>query len=240
MTKKLIIIILIIIVVAAAGLWFWLRGNNVVSSVNLPVVLTPTGTAVAVTSPTPTITVTATPITPSPTATSASPAGFVAPLDRASERVTQKPFGIYITPANSPVQPEKFTGYHTGTDFEIFPEELNAAVSVRAICDGTLKLKETASGYGGVAVESCMLNEEAVTVIYGHLNLASVTPNTGDSLAAGETFAVLGADKSTETDGERKHLHLGIHRGSATNIKGYVASQGELSGWADPCEQVCQ
>ncbi len=36
-----------------------------------------------------------------------------------------------------------------------------------------------------------------------------------------------------------KALVLGIHRGSATNIKGYVASRAELSGWADPCEQSC-
>lgn len=182
--------------------------------------------------------------TPAPTVSVApaqvSPPGLVAPLDRAGGRVTKKPFGIYITPANSPVQPERFGGYHTGVDFEVFPEELNTSVSVRAICDGTLRLKETASGYGGVAIENCTLNGEAVTVIYGHLKLASVSLNVGDHLSAGETFAVLGADKSAETDGERKHLHLGIHRGSATNIKGYVASQSELSGWADPCESVCQ
>lgn len=237
MTKKLIIIILIAIVVAALGLWFWLRGNNTAGPVNSPAVLTPADTAVAVTSPTATITITA---TPTPAATPSNPTGFVAPLGRAGERVTKKPFGIYITPANSPVQPERFTGYHTGTDFEIFPEELNIPVSVRAICDGTLKLKETASGYGGVAIQSCILNGAPVTVIYGHLKLASVAPNTGDHLSVGETVAVLGADKSTETDGERKHLHLGIHRGSDTNIKGYVAGQTELSGWADPCEQVCQ
>jgi hypothetical protein len=30
----------------------------------------------------------------------------------------KKPFGIYITPENSPVQPENFTGYHTGIDVE--------------------------------------------------------------------------------------------------------------------------
>lgn len=239
MATKLIIIILIIAAAAAAGLWFWLRGNNAASPANVPVALNSTNAVVSVTGPTPTITVTAATVSPGPTATSANPTGFVAPLDRAGERVTKKPFGIYITPANSPVQPEKFTGYHTGTDFEIFPEELNAAVPVRAICDGTLKLKETASGYGGVAVENCQLDGAPVTVVYGHLKLSSVSANAGDHLSAGETFAVLGVDKSVETDGERKHLHLGIHRGSETDIKGYVAGQTELSGWADPCEQAC-
>src|SRR5947209_4518700 len=33
-------------------------------------------------------------------------------------RVTKKPFGIYVNPANSPVQPERFSGYHTGADAE--------------------------------------------------------------------------------------------------------------------------
>jgi hypothetical protein len=66
---------------------------------------------------------------------------FQPPLTRAAERVTKKPFGIYITPKTSPVQPEKFQGYHTGTDFEIFPEELNIDVTVRAVCNGKLVLK---------------------------------------------------------------------------------------------------
>ena len=36
---------------------------------------------------------------------------FQSPLDRAGERVTKKPFGKFVTPQNSPVQPEKFYGY---------------------------------------------------------------------------------------------------------------------------------
>ena len=107
--------------------------------------------------------------------------GFQPPLDRASERVTKKPFGIYITPKTSPVQPERFQGYHTGTDFEIFPEELNADVPVHAICTGKIAVKRSASGYGGVLVQNCELNNQPITVIYGHLKLASIAKNAGDN-----------------------------------------------------------
>jgi hypothetical protein len=166
--------------------------------------------------------------------------GFVSPLDRANGRVIKKPFGIFITPQNSPVTPEKFTGYHTGTDFEIFPEELNADVSVKAVCTGKILVKRMATGYGGVAVQSCSANNQQMTVVYGHLKLASISANTGDDITAGDTLGILGKAYSTETDGERKHLHLGFHKGAAINILGYVQNKSELSGWLDPCQYVCQ
>jgi len=165
--------------------------------------------------------------------------GFEPPLDRSGDRVTKKPFGIYITPATSPIQPEKFQGYHTGSDFEIFPEELNIDVSVKAVCSGNLRVKEYANGYGGVAVQDCNLNGQAITVIYGHLKLASITKKAGDNLTVGETLGILGADKSTETSGERKHLHLGFHKGTAIDILGYVSAQADLANWIDPCLYVC-
>jgi hypothetical protein len=148
--------------------------------------------------------------------------------------ITKKPFGIYITPANSPVQPEKFTGYHTGVDFETTPAEANLNVPVPAFCDGKLLLKKYATGYGGVAVESCVLNGRAVTIIYGHLRLASITPAVGQALQKGDFIGNLGRGYSTETDGERKHLHVGIHLGTAINILGYVQKQSDLSAWLDP------
>jgi len=164
---------------------------------------------------------------------------FSDPLNRASERITKKPFGIYITPATSPVQPEKFQGYHTGTDFEIFPEELDADVSVKAVCSGKLLVKEYASGYGGVAVELCELENNPITVVYGHLKLSSINSKTNDSLNAGDTIGILGKGYSAETSGERKHLHLGFHKGSIINIKGYVVSKSGLSEWVDPCLYSC-
>ena len=166
--------------------------------------------------------------------------GFVPPLSDAAQRITKKPFGIYITPATSPVQPERFKGYHTGADFEIFPSELNITVPVDAVCNGKLLLKEWASGYGGVAVESCMLNNQPITVIYGHLNIASVKPSAGEQMKVGEVFADLGANKSPATDGERKHLHLGFHKGTAINILGYVPNKSQLNNWINPCLYVCK
>ena len=165
---------------------------------------------------------------------------WLTPLDRAKERVTKKYFGIFITPATSPVQPERFRGYHTGTDFEIFPEELNAPVTVSAICSGKLAMKKYATGYGGVAVESCVLNDQPVTVVYGHLKLASISHGAGDDLKTGDTLGQLGIAYSTETSGERKHLHLGIHKGSAIDILGYVQTKSALADWIDPCSYVCQ
>jgi len=165
--------------------------------------------------------------------------GFLPPLEKVAERVTKKKFGDFITPQNSPVQPERFSGYHTGTDFEIFPEETDAEVPVKAVCDGKLALKKTASGYGGVAVQNCMLGGSPVTAIYGHLKISSIKFNAGENISAGDTLGILGKGFSSETDGERKHLHLGFHRGAAVNILGYVQNQTELSGWIDPCLYVC-
>jgi murein DD-endopeptidase MepM/ murein hydrolase activator NlpD len=166
------------------------------------------------------------------------PPPFSAPLDRAGERITKKPFGIFITPQNSPVKPEMFRGYHTGTDFEIFPEELNADVPVKAICDGKVAQKKYATGYGGVLAESCELDGEPITAVYGHLKLVSIAKKTGDDLAKGEEIGILGKAFSTETSGERKHLHLGVHKGTAINILGYVPKEADLSGWVDPVKYM--
>lgn len=165
---------------------------------------------------------------------------FQPPLDRAAGRVTKKPFGVFITPQTSPVQPERFRGYHTGTDFEIFPEEVNADVPVRAVCDGKLAVKKSATGYGGVAVQNCKIDDQSVAVVYGHLKLTSISKKAGEDLDAGEAIGILGKEYSSETDGERKHLHLGIRKGSAINILGYVSSQSQLSGWLDPCQYICK
>lgn len=162
-----------------------------------------------------------------------NPLLLYAPISRALERITKKPFGIKISPATSPVQPERFSGYHTGVDFETFPDEANIAVPIYAVCSGSVLLKKYASGYGGVLVQQCNLESEDITVIYGHLKLASISTKVGNRLTAGATIGLLGTGYSTETDGERKHLHLGLHKGTAINIRGYVQSQTELTDWID-------
>ncbi len=164
---------------------------------------------------------------------------FKAPLDRTPERVTKKPFGIYITPDTSPVQPERFRGYHTGTDFEIFSEELNVDISIKAVCSGKILLKKNVSGYGGVVVELCELENNPITIIYGHLKLSSISLEEGNLIDVGDAIGILGKANSVETDGERKHLHLGFHRGTVVDVQGYVSSESDLSSWLDPCDYIC-
>lgn len=165
---------------------------------------------------------------------------FLPPLNRAKERVTKKMFGTYITPQNSPVQPERFTGFHTGVDFEIFPEEADKDVVIKAVCNGKLIQKKSASGYGGVVVQSCNLNGQPITVVYGHLKLASINQAVDTNITVGEEIGILGKAYSLETDGERKHLHLAFHKENQINLLGYVPLNLELSEWLDPCLYVCK
>lgn len=155
------------------------------------------------------------------------------PISEALTRVTKKPFGLYVSSKNSPVNPENFIGYHTGVDFETKPQEQDIDVPIYAICTGPLVLKKIATGYGGVAVQSCEINKEPVTVIYGHLRLASVTALLKESLNQGQPIGLLGKGYGTETAGERKHLHLGIHQGTTINLLGYVQNKSELSQWTN-------
>jgi hypothetical protein len=162
-----------------------------------------------------------------------SSATITEPISNSLNRITKKTFGLYVTPKNSPISPERFTGYHTGVDFETTPEEQNIDVSIYAVCTGPLLLKKMANGYGGVAVQSCQINQEAVTVVYGHLRLASIASSPNSILSQGQQIGVLGTGFSSETSGERKHLHLGIHKGKVVNILGYVQNKGDLSQWID-------
>lgn len=101
------------------------------------------------------------------------------------------------------------------------------------MCAGALIRKEYGRGYGGYAIQRCKINNEDVTVVYGHLRLDSITPALNDVLKLGQQIAVLGKGYSVETDGERKHLHLGIHKGQGIDSRGYVQSAQELSQWID-------
>jgi murein DD-endopeptidase MepM/ murein hydrolase activator NlpD len=170
---------------------------------------------------------------------SVSDHGFSPALSRSGERVTKKPFGIFIDPENSPVRPERFRGYHTGVDFEIFSEEAEADVEVSSVCSGAVLAKRFVSGYGGVLVQGCVLDGKKMTVLYGHLRLDSIAANVGDTVGRGETIALLGDDKSRQTDGERKHLHLAFHEGPQLGMRGYVESRKQLDAWIDPCLFVC-
>lgn len=155
---------------------------------------------------------------------------FVTPLS--PDRITTKPFGLKVDPKNSPVSPEKFTGYHTGIDFEA--KEGETDVPVRAACTGKVVYKQTVGGYGGVLIQTCTYKGEPLTVLYGHVRLSSIKVRVGDTLGIGQPFALLGKGYSTETDGERQHLHLGVHKGEAIELRGYVQSEEALEEWIKP------
>lgn len=185
-----------------------------------------------------------TPITPQPsTPATSSPAStskpqISNPITLPQTRITKKPYNIYITKQDSPVQPEKFSGYHTGTDFEVTEDEQNTDVQINTACDGKLLVKKYATGYGGVAVQSCKLDSADVTIIYGHLQLDSITAKVGDELKQNTKLGILGKGYSAETDGERKHLHFGIHKGTAVNILGYVQNKADLSNWLNALDYL--
>lgn len=158
------------------------------------------------------------------------------PVDRAFDRVYRKPFGLLVSPENSPVSPERFTGYHTGVDFELFEGESASGTVIRAACDGDVTYVDWVSGYGGILVQRCVLAKKPVTVVYGHLRRDSIDAATGTPLAAGDAIGVLGVGMTEETDGERAHLHFAVHRGTSLNVRGYVASDISLREWINPLD----
>lgn len=159
---------------------------------------------------------------------------LVYPISDYPSRVTKKPFGIYITPKNSPVQPERFQGFHTGADAETTPAEQSIDVPISAIADGTVLVARWASGYGGVILIEHQIAGQAVTAVYGHLRQSSFRVQVGSTVKVGEQIAVLGNGFSKETDGERKHLHFALLKGKSTTLLGYVSIKSALSSWLDP------
>lgn len=146
-------------------------------------------------------------------------------------RITKKPFGILITPQTSPVQPERFSGYHTAVDVEY--TDIAEDVPIYAIADGTVISVRTASGYGGLLIIEHQISGEQVYALYGHININSVSHSIGSLVQTGDTLGILGIGGSVETDGARKHLHFAIRK-APLFVAGYVSSAADLSGWYDP------
>lgn len=172
--------------------------------------------------------------TTQPQKSTATASTIFVPIAGFFDRITKKPFGIYITPKTSPVQPERFTGYHTGADAETTSTEQTVDVPIYSIANGTVTYTGYVNGYGGVVIIYYTINGESMTALYGHLRFASVTIKKNESVTAGERFAVLGTGYSTETNGERKHLHFGLLPRHVINYKGYVQTKAGLSAWLDP------
>jgi murein DD-endopeptidase MepM/ murein hydrolase activator NlpD len=158
---------------------------------------------------------------------------FSLPIKDALKRATKKPFGLKVSPGHSPVSPERFSGYHTGVDFETFASEKNIDVTIYAICDGKAIYRKYVNGYGGVFIQNCRINNADVTVLYGHLRLSSIVSGVGKNVKSGQKIGVLGKGYSAETSGERKHLHLGIHKGRNIVLLGYAKTKADLKNWID-------
>ncbi|MFA6024349.1 MAG: M23 family metallopeptidase [Candidatus Gracilibacteria bacterium] len=167
-----------------------------------------------------------------------SEVSLVYPIENFETGITLKSFGTYITPENSPVQPERFSGYHTGVDIEA--GDLTGEVPVFSIADGKVVLARTVSGYGGVVVAQYWFDGAPVLALYGHLDMGSVTVSVGDALLLGQGLGVLGEGYTNETDGERKHLHFALIPGETVQLAGYVQSESALSAWLDPVSFFAQ
>ena len=153
------------------------------------------------------------------------------PVKEFAKRITKKPFGIYITPETSPVQPERFQGYHTGVDVEY--ADTAKPVPVLAITNGEVIFSDWLSGYGGVVVIKHTIDMQDYTATYGHLN-PDLLPKKNSLLKSGVQISVLGKGGTRETDKERKHLHFALHKGTGLNLKGYVLTKEGLNSWIDP------
>ncbi len=152
-------------------------------------------------------------------------------LQALRDRITKKPFGILINQKTSPVQPERFSGYHTGIDVE-FPEE-TGDIGGHAVTDGTISAYGTVDGYGGAITIRHTIQGRSLLALYGHLNPASL-PKQGATVLKGTQIGTLGRGFTEETDGERRHLHFGLYAGNETTVQGYVQTKTALSTWIDP------
>lgn len=160
-----------------------------------------------------------------------TPSGLTLPVEGFLERITKKPFGIYITPDTSPIQPERFSGYHTGVDAEF--TDISKSVLVHAIADGTVVYSGRANGYGGVVAVRHVINKNNYVIVYGHLDPSTLINNNA-TIKAGERLGTLGDGYTKETDNERKHLHLSAYKGTTLSLAGYVKTESALDAWIDP------
>lgn len=158
------------------------------------------------------------------------------PLPSAHVRATPLSFGMYVTPdpEQNPIDPpERFSGYHAALDFEVSSGEVEGDVPVYAICPGKVIFSGYVNGYGGTVVHRCRIGKEDVTVLYGHLDLKGL-PKEGVRVRSGDTLGLLGAHRSYASGYNRKHLHLGIHKGRQLVMAGYVQDEQTLESYIDP------
>lgn len=164
------------------------------------------------------------------------------PMDRFNERISLNPFGNHLDGKDSPrnvttdiICPTRkgYVGYHTGSDLEIFDDELNSAVPVKSIADGTVRQIGFVNGYGGLIVIEHEINGQIYTAYYGHVDISSSSLKKGDLVKTGEQIAMLAPQCSEKNGFTRKHLHFGLHLGKNIDVKGYVSTKNDLNNWVN-------
>jgi murein DD-endopeptidase MepM/ murein hydrolase activator NlpD len=177
---------------------------------------------------------------PLPSAPQPAASRYFFPTTDYAARLTKKWYGKRVVPADQAdfACGDAFFGFHTGDDLEARENELHQELPVFAIADGVARQVGRMSGYGGLIVIEHELAGDVFTVYYGHIALGSTTLRAGAQVTAGQRLARLGNHCSTETDGERKHLHFAIRRGTTINVRGYVGSEAELAAWVNPKEML--
>lgn len=162
------------------------------------------------------------------------------PLPDYESRIQERKHGQYFR-AGDKVDAscgKPFQGFHAGDDLETSDSEREIEIPVVAIAKGKLLQIGFVGGYGGLVVQETKLDNDPVTVYYGHMDLSSVDHKPGDTVEAGETLGNLGDECSTETDDARKHLHFAIRKGPDVDVRGYVPTEAVLSNWLNPQETL--
>lgn len=162
------------------------------------------------------------------------------PMTDYQNRLTYRKFGENITAEIRPRCGRAFSGIHNGDDLEVLETEINKEVKVFAVNDGEIVFKEYIDGYGGLIILKTSLNNQDVLLNYGHIDITTANVKLGDKITSGQVLAVLGDECSTETDGERKHLHFAIHKGTTIDVKGYLDNQNELGEWLNPTQALTE
>lgn len=156
---------------------------------------------------------------------------YTYPMQQYTTLRTKLVFGQYVSPNSG----DRFSGYHTGDDIEV--TDVTTEVPFFALTSATVLRKETVSGYGGVLILEFTEGATTYQAFYGHVDLNSITAVVGDTVQAGDQLGVLGDDASSETDGERKHLHFAIYPSSGTVLyAGYISSDADLQQWLNPSD----
>lgn len=163
------------------------------------------------------------------------------PIDKYFERQTVKGFGDFIDDnfykGKETLFPyNRFYGYHAAVDLETFSDEKKPDTPVYAVYSGIITYIGTLSGYGGVILEK--LDGQNATALYGHVRIASTHFKVGDQINSDTkpVFLVnLGNEFSSETSGERKHLHFAVHKDTDLYFYGHEPSLVVLNTqWYNP------